>query len=408
MENDSTIETKLTFPKGFLIGASSSAHQAEGDNFNSDWYFWETQGKLPQSGKAADHYNRFDEDFELASQIGLNAIRISIEWARIEPVEGRWDTTAVEHYKKVLMKMKDLGLARMVTLWHYTLPKWLADKGGFENKEAAEAFARYAWFVAQNLGKEIDFWLTINEPEVYAFLSYQQGTYPPFKKNLLKTWKVLSNLIQAHKSAYKSIKESLGDVPVGIAKNLAYYEPYRKNNPADRVVSFVATILNRYVLEKIRREMDFIGLNYYFYNRMKFDFAKGFCEKNGNFQKGQLVLDDQKNRSDVGWVLHPQGIYHVLNDLKKFEKPIYVTECGIADAQDNRRKEFIREILSWTLKSMNEGADVKGFFYWSLTDNYEWSQGFGPRFGLVEIDYNTQKRIVRPSAAIIKEINFNG
>src|SRR3989344_4443927 len=147
-------DTKIKFPKGFLLGAAASAHQTEGNNMNSDWWRSEQQGLLPKSSDAADHYNRFDEDFQLAQGLGLNAVRISIEWARIEPVEGQWDSTAIEHYKKVLKSMKDHGLTRMVTLWHWTLPQWLAAKGGFETNVGVEAFARFSWFVAQNLGKD--------------------------------------------------------------------------------------------------------------------------------------------------------------------------------------------------------------------------------------------------------------
>lgn len=400
-------ETKLQFPKGFLLGAAAAAHQVEGNNTNSDWWYWEQQGKLPKSGAACDHYNRFDEDFGLASQIGLNAMRISIEWARIEPQEGRWDGSTVEHYKKVLQSMKAHGLTRMVTLWHWTLPKWLADKGGFETKEGVEAFGRFAWFVAQNLGKEVDLWVTINEPEVYALASYKQGIHPPFKQSLLLTWRVLENLIEAHRAAYKAIKEALGDVPIGIAQNNAYFEPYSKHNPLDRLTTLIMDrISNHYFLQKIQNYQDFIGLNYYFHNVIKFNWRHGFREMNDNFNFGQMKLDDAINRSDMGWFLYPEGIYHLLLDLKKYQKPIYITENGLADGVDNRRPKFLHETLGWLVKAIADGVDLRGYFHWSLTDNYEWHNGFGPRFGLVEIDYVTQARKVRPSAKIFKEVQI--
>jgi len=397
-------ETKTRFPKGFLIGASSAAHQCEGDNFNSDWWHEEQLGKLPKTGKAADHYNRFGEDFKLAQEIGLNAVRISIEWARIEPVEGRWDSTAIEHYKKVLQSMKENGLTRVVTLWHWTLPQWFAEKGGFESKAGAEAFARYAWFVAQNLGREIDIWITLNEPEVYTNAAYRTGIKPPFKKSVLTMVKVVNNLILAHKAASKAIKEALGDVPIGIAKNCTYYEPATRN-PLDWLVTFfLDQIDNHYFLEKVMKQLDFIGLNYYFHDKIKFDLRKGFTEVNSNRVSGQLQLDDQRNRSDLGWILYPEGIYHLLLKLKKYKKPIYITENGLADAADTRRYIYIKDTLAFVAKAMNEGADVKGYLHWALTDNYEWEKGFGPRFGLIEINYATQERKVRPSAIIFKEI----
>jgi len=394
----------MNFPAGFLLGASSSAHQTEGNNTNSDWWAAEEKGLVPKSGVAADHYNRFEEDFGLAKEIGLNALRISIEWARIEPTEGRWNAEAIEHYKKVLKAMKQYGQTRMVTLWHWTLPKWLADKGGFETKEGVEAFTRFTWFVVQNLGTEIDIWITLNEPETYAQQAYSVKKYPPSKNSKIVYWKVLENLILAHNRAYDTIKSAYPDSRVGLAKNISYYEPYKKNNLLDRLIVFLSDrIGNHYFLEKVQKRMDFIGLNYYFYNLIKFDPLHGYKEMNHNFVKGQMTFDDQKNRSDMGWILYPEGIYHLLLDLKKYQKPIYVTENGLADASDTKRPQYLSEIFKFLNRAINEGVDLKGYFYWSLTDNYEWISGFGPRFGLIEIDYATQKRTIRPSAKIFKE-----
>jgi beta-glucosidase/6-phospho-beta-glucosidase/beta-galactosidase len=161
-------------------------------------------------------------------------------------------------------------------------------------------------------------------------------------------------------------------------------------------------------LEKLLKRLDFIGMNYYFYNRLQFDLQRGYKEMNYNFSKGQLSLDDHVNRSDMGWVLYPEGIYHLLLGLKKYRLPIYITENGLADTQDSRRPKFIRETLLWVSKAIKESANVKGYFYWALTDNFEWTSGFGPRFGLIEIDYTTQKRKIREkSKAILKEVTYD-
>lgn len=393
------IETKISLPKDFLFGAASAAHQVEGNNTNSDWWEYEQMGRLPKSGVAADHYNRFEEDFKIAKQLGLNAMRISIEWSRIEPEEGKWAVSEIEHYKKVLRKLKELGLKRMVTLHHYTLPKWVMDQGGFETKQGVEAFARFCWFVAQNLGAEIDLWITINEPELYALMAYQRGIFPPFKKSNLSAFKVLRNLIKAHKSAYKAIKEVRPQALISIAKNSAYYEPYRHDNFWDRLTAAISNKLgNHYFLDKIKHQLDFIGLNYYFYRSLKFDYKKGY----------QVMNREELPRSDMGWQTYPEGIYYLLKDYKKYKKPVYITENGIANAADDMRKDFIRQHLYWISKALDFGVDVKGYFYWSLTDTFEWESGFNPKFGLVEVNFETQERKIRKSAYAFEELRKVG
>lgn len=401
-------ETKITLPEGFLLGASSSAHQVEGNNKNNDWWMYEEMGRLPLSGNAADHYNRFEADFGLAKQIGLNAMRISIEWSRIEPQEGKWAVGEIEHYKKVLRKLKELGMVRMVTLHHYTLPVWLAEQGGFESKKGVQAFARFAWFVAQNLGSDIDLWITINEPEIYAAMSYRFGIWPPFKKNLRLFLRMIGNLIKAHKAAYRAIKQVDPNAQIGIAKNSAYLEPYR-DKFLDRMVVRVGNFFgNHYFLRRIKKQMDFIGLNYYFYERLQFDFKSGFKQMNHNFDVKTLTVvpTDEQPRSDMGWRTYPEGIYYLLRALKKYGKPIYITENGIANARDEMRQRFITEHLFWIKKAIDFGVDVRGYFYWSLTDTYEWHDGFNPIFGLIEVDFETQERKIRPSADVFKKITW--
>lgn len=401
-------ETKITLPKGFLLGAASSAHQVEGSNMNSNWWVAESAGLVPKSGDACDHYNRYEEDFGIAQDIGLNSFRISIEWSRIEPLEGKWDKVAIEHYRKVLKKMKQLGLARMVTLHHFTLPQWLSEKGGFETDLGPAAFGRFAWFIAQNLGEDIDLWCTINEPEVYVGMGYNMGKWPPFKKSKVLGYKVLRNLVTAHKKAYEAIKEVLPEANIGLAKNNAYYEAYRHGNIVDKLLVWVSNRFgNNYFLRKTATHLDFIGLNYYFYNSLKFSISGGLKDMNFNFLANHPDDPPQIQRSDMGWRTFSEGLYHLLKDLKRYGKPIYITENGIANAHDDMRKDFIRQHLYWVRKAFDEGVDVRGYFYWSLTDNYEWSDGFAPLFGLVEINYQTQERKIRKSAEVIKEITFD-
>lgn len=388
------IETKLQFPQGFLLGAASSAHQVEGNNTNSDWWELEQMGRLPKSGLAADHYHRYAEDFALAQSIGLNAMRISIEWSRMEPIEGKWAVAEVEHYKKVLRLLKELRMSRLVTLFHFTLPQWVAHAGGMETSRGIQAFARFAWFVAQNLGSEIDFWVTINEPEIYAAAAYNRGVFPPFRKKNRQLLTVFHNLIRAHRAAYRAIKEVRPQAQVGLAKNSTHFEPARRRNYLDQVAAwFLDRVGNHYFLENVRHHLDFIGLNYYFSRTLSFQGRRGWRSEAAEGPK-----------TDLSWPIYPEGIYYLLKDLKKYGKPIYITENGLADAADANRRQFIYDHLVCVKKAMDSGADVRGYFYWSLTDTYEWETGFKPKFGLVEVDFETQQRRIRASAKIFKEL----
>ena len=389
-------EAEIQFPKDFLLGAASSAHQVEGNNKNSDWWHYEEQGKVPKSGLATDHYNRFDEDFGIAQSIGLNAMRISIEWARIEPQPGTWDMEAVEHYRKVLQSMKQRGLTRMVTLQHFTLPWWLAKRGGFSASNADELFARYCVFVVENLINDVELWVTINEPEIYSRMTRFLGLHPPFKKNIISALWYGHCLVKSHKAAFRAIKKSFPNVKVGIAKNDVYNEPARRSHWLDRLTAKVMNYFgNEYFLVRISNELDFIGLNYYFSHVVKLSLFGGYETVNRNAPM-----------SDMGWRTYPEGIYHLLLDLKKYHKPIYITENGIANSSDDMRQRFIFEHLEWTKKAMEQGADVRGYFYWTLVDNYEWHDGFDPKFGLVELNNETLARKVRTSSEIFKQIKI--
>jgi beta-glucosidase len=389
-------QTQIKLPKGFLIGAASSAHQVEGNNIHNDWWHQEELGKVPKSGLATDHWNRYEEDFDIAKQIGLNAMRISIEWSRIEPSEGQFDVAAIAHYKQVLNSLKKRNLTPMVTLFHFTLPQWMAEKDGFANSHNIQYFVRYAQLIAEELGAEIELWNTINEPEVFTYMSSLAGIWPPFAKKPLRAFKQFRNLAKAHKLAYHAIKKILPNAQISIAKNNVYNEAYRKNNILDKAaVWFQDWLGNYWFLNMIKNELDFIGLNYYFYHSLGVGFD-GVKQRNLTGPK-----------SDMGWRTFPEGIYHLIMELhKRYGKPIYITENGIANARDDMRQDFIRQHLKWCSKAIANGAEVKGYFYWSLTDNYEWIDGYDPKFGLVEINYETQKRTIRPSAEIFKHIQI--
>ncbi|PJE73069.1 MAG: glycoside hydrolase family 1 protein [Candidatus Tagabacteria bacterium CG10_big_fil_rev_8_21_14_0_10_40_13] len=389
------------FPKDFLWGAATSSYQVEGNNYN-DWVEWEHANsarlaaeaakrhanahmRIPEyilnnypnplqpenyiSGRVCDHYNRFKEDFDIAKQIGHNAHRFSIEWSRVEPEEGKFDEKEIEHYQQVIAALCERGLEPFVTLWHWTVPIWFRDKGGWLNKDAPKYFERYVTIISRSLNyRHIKFWITINEPNVFASNSFLKGVWPPRYKNIFKYFKVLKNLAKAHKKSYEIIKKENPTAQVGISKNNIYFEN----------IPFADYFWNKYFLNKIKSQQDFIGLNYYFHSRL-------FGNRN-------------EDVTDMGWEIYPEGIYYVLRGLKKYNLPIYVTENGLADIKDEKRGKFIKDHLKWIHKVISESVDVRGYLYWSLLDNFEWDKGFWPRFGLVEIDYETLERKIRPSA----------
>ncbi|KPJ56128.1 hypothetical protein AMJ49_05670 [Parcubacteria bacterium DG_74_2] len=376
----------LKFPKNFLWGSATSSHQVEGDNIHNDWWEAEQAGKLKyKSGKACDHYNQYEQDFDLIKKLNQNAYRFSIEWSRIEPREGEFNQKEIEYYRKMLLALKKRDIKIMLTLHHFTTPLWLAKKGDWANPKVIFYFSRFAERVFNEYQDLVDFWVTINEPfSVYATHGYLLGVFPPKKRNPILFLKVVKNQIIVHKKIYKIFHKLKPDIKVGIAKNNAYFEPYFSKSPLDKLsVALAHYFGNEYFLNKIKNYQDFIGLNYYFHRKILFP----FFEKNEN-----------KIKSDLNWEIYPKGIYYVLKELKKYQKPVYITENGLADAKDRLRKDFIKDHLFWIHKAIEEGVDVRGYFHWSLMDNFEWAEGFSPRFGLIEIDYKTMERKPRSSA----------
>ena len=387
----------LSFPEGFLWGAATSAHQVEGKNASSDWWAWEQN--LPadrQSGVADDQYNLYESDFDLAKSLGHNAHRLSIEWARIEPKEGFFDPEAIEHYKKVLKALKDRGLTVMLTLHHFTNPKWIADKGGWENGQTVKYFERFVKKIVPEIKDYVDLWVTINEPGVYSFCSYLIGKWPPQKKSQFLSFKVLWIMARAHKKAYKAIHEIIPNSMVGIANNVQSYHAYHKHSFIEQMAVLLGDGITNHLFYTMTQGChDFLGVNYYFHHRLRK--AEQMLPRVEEVDRLNLDV------SDLGWEIFPEGIYDVLTDLAD-HIPIYITECGIASTNDDRRCRFLISYLQATFHAINSGVNVKGFFVWSLLDNFEWADGFNPRFGIIEVDYETQRRIPRPSAYVYEAI----
>ncbi|OGF20332.1 hypothetical protein A2Y83_04950 [Candidatus Falkowbacteria bacterium RBG_13_39_14] len=397
---------QLNFPAGFLWGAGTSSYQVEG-NIKNDWSEWEKSKKRKKQlekaglvekygyenficGRACDHYNRYEEDFDIAKSLGHNAHRFSIEWARIEPEEGAFDKKEIEHYQEVIKTLRKRNLEPFVTLWHFTNPIWL--KNGWLNEKAVFYFTRYVEKIVSELGEDVKFWITINEPITYTLWMYVEKKLIYNELSLIKCAKQILVLCKAHKEAYKSIKKIDHNSQIGIVNNNNYFSQLIGWCPFEwSIAKSLDYLKNKWLFNRIKNYQDFIGLNYY--REIKIDPTLGLFNK--------------QEKNDMGWLISPKGLYYVLMDLKKYKKPIYITENGIPDKTDEKRKKFIKDHLYYTWKAIQDGTDIKGYLNWSLLDNFEWAEGFWPRFGLVEIDYRTMERRIRKSAYEYAEICKN-
>ncbi len=379
----------------FLWGAATSAHQVEGNNIHND--FWEWERKTPsieKSGLACDSWNRWREDFALAKELGHSAHRFSIEWSRIEPVQGQFNRQAIDHYRQELEELRRLGMKSFVTLHHFTNPAWLAKKGGWAYGQTPELFGRYVAYVVQHLGDLVDFWVTINEPMVYATQGYFHGTWPPHIKSFLKTWWIVRQMAYGHKVAYRTIRRYRPEAQIGAAHNLMAFIPESNSFFDTLFVNVVRQRYNHEFLRLIHGYHDFLGVNYY----------RPVFLKARLWPVGVTEIKKPGVYSDMQWPVYPEGLTAVLREVKKYNLPIYITENGLADADDSRRADFIRSHLRAVEEAQREGIDVRGYLHWSLLDNFEWDKGFGPRFGLIEVDFATQARRIRPSAWVYKAI----
>ncbi|MFH1189239.1 MAG: glycoside hydrolase family 1 protein [Candidatus Omnitrophota bacterium] len=419
---------EFTFPKGFLWGAGTSSHQVEGNNTNNDWWQWE-QHVPPEmrSGQACDHWNRFEGDFKLAQTIGLTAYRFSLEWSRIEPSPGRFDNAALDRYREMVLSLRSKGIEPIVTLNHFTIPLWLAAQGGWLSKKTPELFARYVGKVTEAMGSDVRYWITINEPAVYAYKGYILGQWPPGEKSVKKSFKVVKALANAHVLAYGKIKEVCAqkgwkEPIVGIAHQVLIFAPRSDRSFWDR---FAADLRDRlvnhlFVRALIRgrakvpwvfsmrlskaKTLDFIGLNYYMRDRVR---NSGFLSRETLDEKS-IAGGPRIRKNSLGWEIYPQGLHTLIKIFSKYKLPILISENGICTDDDAERSEFIVDHLKAVALAIKEGIFVIGYLYWSLLDNYEWTDGFAPRFGLIEVDYVTQGRKIRGSARKFEEIVRSG
>ncbi len=429
------------FPKGFLWGTATSSHQVEGGNTNNNWYKWELEGHTAhKSGLASDWWNgRWKEDFDRAAEAGQNAHRLSVEWSRIQPAPDRWDEDALERYRSMLRGLRDRNITPMVTLHHFTDPLWLSagsdqstsnqqrnpidhSTNGWETEAVVPLFEKYTRKVVEALKEYCSLWCTINEPNVYGIEGYIRGKFPPGKSDIKLSIQVQANMARAHAAAYRVIHEVQPEARVGYALHFRPQEPAHPWFPLDRLMrnirftainmAFPSVISTGVLISPVGKvripeakgTQDFLGLNYYSVDTVAFDlrnrselFSRSF------YPKGTDLADAGMNSNT------PEGLFWSLKwAVKRYPNlPIIITENGIEDSTDRIRPRYLAQHVHAMWRGVNFNWPVRGYFHWSLVDNFEWERGWTQRFGLWEINIDTQQRIKRPSAdlyaAICKE-----
>ncbi|HVD01440.1 MAG TPA: glycoside hydrolase family 1 protein [Candidatus Dormibacteraeota bacterium] len=397
------------FPAGFLWGNATAAHQVEGGNTNNDWYAFEQQpGHIANgdvSGIADDNFHRYREDFKTLRKLANNAHRLSIEWSRIEPTPGEFDARQLRHYRNVLSELREQGMSPMLTLHHFTSPLWFTARGGWAAPGSDEAFLPFVGRVVDELGELVDLWCTINEPNIYATQGWIFGAFPPARRNDVRgAWRVLANLRKAHEGAYRLIKQRRPDAVVGIAHNKFWLLPARPRSVLDRgAVQAGRTLLDwwpmagRRMQRTVAASADFIGLNHYSGRLLRFNPIRR--------EFGTQLNPPGYPISDFGDAIKPDWIREALVELKRFGKPVYVTESGIATTDDSIRERFLVDILAEVHRAIAEdGVDVRGYFHWTSMDNFEWSHGYRMKFGIIAVDRKTMERTLKPSAHLFGRI----
>lgn len=413
-----------SWPKDFLWGTATAAFQVEGTNAPSNWTMWEESvdakgvpriKDAQRVGKSCDHLNLYADDIKnMNSDLGCNSYRFSVAWSRVEPEEGKFDQNAIDHYSKMIDACLENGVEPMVTFHHFSHPLWFEKKGSFERQENIHYFHRFAKKLFQNYSDRVTYWCTHNECAPFATMGWGLGVFPPGVNAPKHMGNVLLNLMRSHSGLYHLLKaeDNASKVQVGLVKNIFQFDPWSRWNPVHWLIcNYVDEIYNESLIGTIRDghfrirafpllsmdvsmpeakgATDFIGLNYY--SQLLINLRRGADPFSNWKREGQIM-------TDFPYATYPEGFYRAIKRISQLNKPIIVTENGIPDNQDDRREDWIVRYVYAMKKAMSEGIDIRGYHYWSLLDNFEWAEGYDMRFGLYEVNFETQERKLREGA----------
>lgn len=402
---------------GMLLGAASAATQIEGGDQNNNWYNWYRQGCIKDDADpsiATDHYNRWREDLTLMKEIGIQCYRMGVEWSRIEPADGVFDEKAIAHYREEIQALRDAGIPVLLTLHHFSNPMWLEERGGFAVRDNVTCYLRFVRKMVESVGDLVSEYITINEPNVYAFNGYFEGIWPPGRKSFLEMSRVMTNMAAAHIEAYGLIRKTrlqMGyqDTKVGFANHLRAFAPKDPENPLHR---FWASRTEQLFQGSLTRAMC-LGRAAFPIGRHPSIVPGRYCDFHGvNYYTRSTVsgpADGVAERcavNDLGWEIYPAGITDVCGKLyKMLPRPIYITENGTCDNEDRFRARYIAEHLQELCRSE---LPVERYYHWCFCDNWEWAEGNTARFGLVHVDYADQKRTVKSSGEFYRRVIAEG
>ncbi len=382
-----------TFPPDFVWGTATAAHQVEGGNWNNDWWAWEhtpDSGVAEPSGDACDQWERWPEDLDMLAGLGFGAYRFSVEWSRVEPEDGEFSLAALDHYRRICAGCRDRGVEPIVTLHHFTTPRWVAHAGGWSESTTADLFARYAERVAGALGDLVDRVCTINEPNWLVTNGFYLGTWPPGVRDRDAAKRATEIVVSAHRKAVDAVRSQSPRTAVGLAVSMSDIQAEPDSPGAESRRDQIRRVMEDTWLDATTGD-DFLGVQVYTRILVGPD--------------GMLPYEDGARLTLMGYEFYPEALEACLRRAWEVTKiPLLVTENGIGTSDDSERIEYVERALRGVQRCLADGIDVRGYLYWSLLDNFEWSYGYGPTFGLVAVDRATQQRHVKDSARWLGEV----